>query len=33
VVSGLLEQTMTGRFYAGPDGLVFVNEERSPAGA
>ena len=33
VVNGLLEQTMTGRFYAGPDGLVFVNEERSPAGA
>jgi hypothetical protein len=33
VVNGLLEQTLTGRFYAGPDGLVFVNEERSPAGA
>src|SRR5690348_5892127 len=33
VVNGLLEQTMTGRFYAGPDGLVFVNEEPSPAGA
>ena len=33
VFNGLLEQSMTGRFYAGPDGLVFVNEERSPAGA
>ena len=33
VVGGELSTTMTGRFYAGPDGLVFVNEERSPAGA
>lgn len=33
VVNGTLERTMTGRFYAGPDGLIFVNEERSPAGA
>jgi hypothetical protein len=27
VVTGLLERTMTGRFYAGPQGLVFVNED------
>ncbi len=33
VVGGLLEQTMTGRFYAGPHGLVFVNEDLLPAGA
>ena len=33
VVNGLLEQTMTGRFYAGPHGLVFVNEDTASAGA
>jgi hypothetical protein len=33
VVGGLLEQTMTGRFYAGPHGLVFANEDLPPAGA
>jgi hypothetical protein len=32
VVGGLLEQTMTGRFYAGPHGLVFVNDDPAPAG-
>jgi hypothetical protein len=31
VVTGELEATVTGRFYAGPRGLVFVNED--PAGA
>jgi hypothetical protein len=31
VVTGLLERTVTGRFYAGPKGLVFVDEE--PTGA
>ena len=33
VVNGLLEQTMTGRFYAGPHGLVFENEDTASAGA
>jgi hypothetical protein len=32
VVGGLLEHTMTGRFYAGPRGLVFVNDDPAPAG-
>jgi hypothetical protein len=32
-VNGLLEQTMTGRFYAGPHGLVFENEDTASAGA
>jgi hypothetical protein len=32
VVGGLLEQTMTGRFYSGPRGLVFVNDDPPPAG-
>jgi len=31
VVSGELQATMTGRFYTGPRGLVFVNEDRSGA--
>src|SRR5262249_32305318 len=29
VVTGELQATMRGRFYAGPRGLVFVNEERA----
>jgi hypothetical protein len=29
VVTGELRATMRGRFYAGPRGLVFVNEERA----
>lgn len=34
VVTGELEATMRGRFYPGPRGLVFVNEDRTePAGA
>ena len=33
VVNGLLEQTMTGRFYAGPHGLVFENDDAASAGA
>ena len=33
VVTGLMEQTMTGRFYAGPHGLVFVSEDTASAGA
>ncbi|MEA3022808.1 MAG: hypothetical protein QOK01_1660 [Alphaproteobacteria bacterium] len=33
VVNGLLEQTMTGRFYAGPHGLVFENQDTASAGA
>ena len=33
VVNGLLEQTMTGRFYGGPHGLVFENEDTASAGA
>jgi hypothetical protein len=33
VVNGLMEQTMTGRFYAGPHGLVFENEDATSAGA
>jgi len=33
VVTGLMEQTMTGRFYAGPHGLVFENEDTASAGA
>ena len=33
VVSGELQATMRGRFYAGPRGLVFVNEERAEAEA
>jgi hypothetical protein len=33
VATGMLERTMTGRFYPGPHGLVFVNEEPAPAGA
>jgi hypothetical protein len=32
-VTGLMEQTMTGRFYAGPHGLVFENEDTASAGA
>jgi hypothetical protein len=32
VFNGELEATMTGRFYASPRGLVFVNED-PPAGA
>ena len=28
VVTGELQATMRGRFYAGPRGLVFVNEDR-----
>jgi hypothetical protein len=31
VVTGELQATMRGRFYAGPRGLVFVNEERTGA--
>jgi hypothetical protein len=31
VVTGELQATMTGRFYAGPRGLVFVNEDRDGA--
>jgi hypothetical protein len=31
VVTGELQATMTGRFYAGPRGLVFVNEDREGA--
>jgi hypothetical protein len=31
VVTGELQATMRGRFYAGPRGLVFVNEERVPS--
>jgi hypothetical protein len=33
VVSGVLQRRLTGRFYAGPQGLVFDNEEPSAAGA
>jgi hypothetical protein len=33
VINGLLEQTMTGRFYAGPHGLVFENQDTASAGA
>ena len=29
VVAGELQATMRGRFFAGPRGLVFVNEERT----
>jgi hypothetical protein len=29
VVTGELQATMRGRFYPGPRGLVFVNEDRS----
>jgi hypothetical protein len=29
VVTGELQATVRGRFYAGPRGLVFVNEDRS----
>ena len=29
VVTGELQATMRGRFFAGPRGLVFVNEERT----
>ena len=29
VVTGELQATMRGRFYAGPRGLVFVNEDRA----
>jgi hypothetical protein len=32
VVTGELQATMRGRFYAGPRGLVFVNEDRDEAG-
>ena len=31
VVTGELQATMRGRFFAGPRGLVFVNEDRSGA--
>jgi hypothetical protein len=31
VVTGELQATMRGRFYAGPRGLVFVNEDRDDA--
>jgi hypothetical protein len=31
VVTGELQATVTGRFYAGPRGLVFVNEDRAGA--
>ena len=31
VVTGELQATMRGRFYAGPRGLVFVNEDRTDA--
>jgi hypothetical protein len=33
VVAGELQATMRGRFYAGPRGLVFVNEDRDEAEA
>jgi hypothetical protein len=33
VVTGELQATMRGRFYAGPRGLVFVNEDRAEAEA
>ncbi len=33
VVSGELDRTVTGRFYAGPHGLVFENADAAPAGA
>ena len=33
VVTGELQATMRGRFYAGPHGLVFVNEDRDEAEA
>ena len=29
VVTGEMQATMRGRFYAGPRGLVFVNEDRT----
>ena len=32
VVTGELQATMRGRFYAGPGGLVFVNEDRDEPG-
>jgi hypothetical protein len=31
VVGGELQATVTGRFYAGPRGLVFVSEDRTGA--
>lgn len=31
VVTGELQATMRGRFFAGPRGLVFVNEDRTEA--
>jgi hypothetical protein len=33
VVTGEIDTTMSGRFYRGARGLVFVNEEPAPAGA
>ncbi len=33
VVTGELQATMRGRFYAGPRGLVFVNEDPADAEA
>ena len=33
IVTGELQATMRGRFYAGPRGLVFVNEDRDEAEA
>jgi hypothetical protein len=33
VVTGELQATMRGRFYAGPRGLVFVNEDRDEPSA
>ncbi len=33
VVSGELGRTLTGRFRAGPHGLVFENADAAPAGA
>jgi hypothetical protein len=33
VVTGELQATMRGRFYAGPRGLVFVNEDRDEGAA
>jgi hypothetical protein len=33
VVTGELERTMMGRFYAGPHGLVFESADATHAGA
>jgi len=33
VVTGEIDRTITGRFYAGPHGLEFVEDVPAPAGA